>query len=248
MTTLAVDTPHGPARVHPHPVPDPAGAVALGHGAGGGVSAPDLVAAAGAPRNVRASRRRAGRAALPRRGPALPGAGGPARCGVIAVVEGGLRAKANCAASRWSSAAGPWARASHVAPCQATGAIGVLCLAFPLPSAAPEGRAAEPAPQLDAVTVPTLVVQGKSDQFGMPPPGPQREVVQVAGNHSLLERRRRGGRRGAGLAGARYAMNSPGLAIRDVLVLGGGGILGEAWMTAVLAGLEETSPCRPAWL
>lgn len=33
----------------------------------------------------------------------------------------------------------------------------------------------------------------------------------------------------------------------DVLVLGGGGILGEAWMTAVLAGLEQASgfdPCR----
>jgi len=27
----------------------------------------------------------------------------------------------------------------------------------------------------------------------------------------------------------------------DVLVLGGGGILGEAWMTAVIAGLEETT-------
>ena len=68
---------------------------------------------------------------------------------------------------------------------QATGAIGVLCLAFPLlpprRKAAPQSRL----PELDAVTVPTLVVQGKSDQFGMPPPGPQREVVQVAGNHSL---------------------------------------------------------------
>jgi NTE family protein len=31
----------------------------------------------------------------------------------------------------------------------------------------------------------------------------------------------------------------------DVLVLGGGGILGEAWMTAVLAGLEEASGFDP---
>jgi NTE family protein len=31
----------------------------------------------------------------------------------------------------------------------------------------------------------------------------------------------------------------------QVLVLGGGGILGEAWMTAVLAGLEETSSFDP---
>ena len=30
-------------------------------------------------------------------------------------------------------------------------------------------------PELDAVTLPTLVVQGESDPFGMPPPGPHRE-------------------------------------------------------------------------
>ena len=32
----------------------------------------------------------------------------------------------------------------------------------------------------------------------------------------------------------------------QVLVLGGGGILGEAWMTAVLAGLEDASSVDPA--
>ena len=31
----------------------------------------------------------------------------------------------------------------------------------------------------------------------------------------------------------------------DVLVLGGGGILGEAWMRAVLAGLEEATGFDP---
>jgi hypothetical protein len=35
------------------------------------------------------------------------------------------------------------------------------------------------------VTVPTLVVQGDRDPFGMPPPGPGREVVRVAGDHGL---------------------------------------------------------------
>ena len=30
-----------------------------------------------------------------------------------------------------------------------------------------------------------LVVQGESDRFGMPEPGPNREVVQVRGDHSL---------------------------------------------------------------
>ena len=35
------------------------------------------------------------------------------------------------------------------------------------------------------VTVPTLVVQGERDRFGMPPSGPRRTVVTVAGDHGL---------------------------------------------------------------
>jgi hypothetical protein len=35
------------------------------------------------------------------------------------------------------------------------------------------------------VTVPTLVVQGERDPFGMPPPSKNRTVVQVAGDHRL---------------------------------------------------------------
>jgi hypothetical protein len=69
---------------------------------------------------------------------------------------------------------------------QETGAVAVLCLAFPL---VPPRRGDKP-PQsrlseLDAVTVPTLVVQGERDRFGMPPPGPGREVVGVPGDHGL---------------------------------------------------------------
>jgi hypothetical protein len=33
--------------------------------------------------------------------------------------------------------------------------------------------------------VPVLVVQGESDRFGMPPNGPNRRVVNVAGDHGL---------------------------------------------------------------
>jgi predicted alpha/beta-hydrolase family hydrolase len=64
-----------------------------------------------------------------------------------------------------------------------TGAVAVLGLAFPLhPPGRPEkSRLAE----LDAVTVPVLVVQGTGDPFGMPPAGPRRTVVHVPGNHSL---------------------------------------------------------------
>ncbi len=59
----------------------------------------------------------------------------------------------------------------------------MLCLAFPVhPPGRPEkSRLAE----LDAVTVPTLVVQGASDPFGMPLSRPGRTVVQVQGDHGL---------------------------------------------------------------
>jgi predicted alpha/beta-hydrolase family hydrolase len=64
-----------------------------------------------------------------------------------------------------------------------TGAAAVLCLAFPLhPPGRPEKSRLE---ELDAVAVPTLVVQGERDPFGLPPPGPQREVVKIPGTHSL---------------------------------------------------------------
>jgi NTE family protein len=33
----------------------------------------------------------------------------------------------------------------------------------------------------------------------------------------------------------------PGFAAPDVLVLAGGGVIGEAWMTGVLAGIEDES-------
>ena len=64
-----------------------------------------------------------------------------------------------------------------------TGAAAVLCLAFPVhPPGKPEKTRMN---ELDAVTLPTLVVQGMSDPFGMPPPASNRKVVEVAGNHSL---------------------------------------------------------------
>lgn len=66
------------------------------------------------------------------------------------------------------------------------GAVAVLCLAFPLE---PPARGDKPRQsrldELDAVNLPTLVVQGERDRFGMPPPGPSREVVRVAGDHGL---------------------------------------------------------------
>jgi uncharacterized protein len=61
----------------------------------------------------------------------------------------------------------------------------VLCLAFPLVPPRRTGTPASRLPELDAVPVPTLVVQGERDPFGMPPPGDRRTVVLVQGDHSL---------------------------------------------------------------
>lgn len=185
MEVLELETSHGPARAHLRPAGEPRAALVLGHGAGGGVSAPDLVAAAGAAESegvsvalVEQPYRVAGR-----RSPA------PARqldAAWTAVVDG-LRAGA---LSGLPLIVGGRSLGARVA-CRtvaATGAVAVLCLAFPLePPRRRSARTASPSrlPELDAVAVPTLVVQGERDRFGMPPAGPSRTVVQVPGDHSL---------------------------------------------------------------
>ena len=70
---------------------------------------------------------------------------------------------------------------------QSTGAAAVLCLAFPLQPPRRSGFAPAPSrlPELDAVTVPMLVVQGTRDRFGMPPSTERRLVLEVPGDHSL---------------------------------------------------------------
>jgi predicted alpha/beta-hydrolase family hydrolase len=69
---------------------------------------------------------------------------------------------------------------------EATGAVAVLCLAFPFQ---PPGRSGAARPsrldELDAVTVPVLVVQGARDPFGIPPATERRTVMQVPGDHGL---------------------------------------------------------------
>ena len=183
MTVLEIDTPRGPARAHLHPARKPVGALVLGHGAAGGVSARDLVTVTDVAREagfsvalVEQPYRVAGKRSSP---PA-------ARLDEAwaAVVEH-LREDE---LSGLSLIVGGRSAGARVAcrTAAAAGAAGVLCLAFPLH---PPGRADDPAksrlPELDAVEVPTLVVQGTGDPFGMPPPGPSREVVKVPGNHSL---------------------------------------------------------------
>jgi predicted alpha/beta-hydrolase family hydrolase len=173
---MTLDTPHGPARAHLHLVDGAERMLVLGHGAGGGVTAPDLKAAT-----------------------EVANAEGVS----VVLVEQPYRV-----AGRKSPAPAPQLDAAWIAVCQqlprpaqllvggrssgarvacrtaaATGAAKVLCLAFPLhPPGRPEKTRL---PELEAVTVPVLIVQGESDPFGMPPEAPGRTVVRLRGNHSL---------------------------------------------------------------
>jgi predicted alpha/beta-hydrolase family hydrolase len=171
-----IETPSGPARVLLQHALDPKGALVLGHGAGGSVSAPDLQVATRVALEedfsvalVEQPYRVAGRSSAPP-APRLDEAW-------IAVIEdlSELRGMPLITGGR-SSGARVACRTA-----EATGAAGVLCLAFPLQ---PPGRDSR-LPELEAVPVPVLIVQGRNDQFGMPPEGPKRKVVVLDGDHGL---------------------------------------------------------------
>lgn len=181
---IHVDTPHGPARAQ-LTVPEGApAALLLGHGAGGGVSAPDLLAAAGAAHAagwatalVEQPYRVAGRRSAPR-APVLD-EGWRAVCAALGADV--LRGLPLVCGGRSSGARVACRTAADV------GSVGVLCLAFPLQP--PPRRDGSPSPsrqdELEQPAVPVLVVQGARDRFGMPATGPGREVVQVQADHGL---------------------------------------------------------------
>lgn len=183
MAGIRIDTPSGPARAHLHPAKDARGALVLGHGAGAGIDGPDLRAATEAATGdgfsvalVEQPYRVAGK-----RAPAPAKRLDEAWVTVIQhlrdhelaglpLVVGGRSLGARVACRTLPE----------------TGASAVLCLAFPL---LPPRRGDKPPqsrlPELEAVNVPVLVVQGESDRFGMPPEGAGREVVRVRGDHGL---------------------------------------------------------------
>jgi hypothetical protein len=155
----------------------------LGHGAGGGVESPDLVAAKDAALAAGASvvlveqpYRVAGR-----RSPAPAKQLDNAWRSVLEQLRQGELSGLTVISGGHSLGARVACRTAAE-----VGAVAVLCLAFPLH---PPGRGDDPTksrlPELDAVTVPTLVVQGERDPFGRPPEGPHRTVVLVPGTHSL---------------------------------------------------------------
>lgn len=180
---MELSTPHGPARVLLERADHPAAALALGHGAGGGIDAPDLTAAASAARALGVS------VALVEQPYRVAGKRSPAPARQLDEAWTEMLAQLRQGALRGLPLIVGGRSAGARVACRTAGAVGaiaILCLAFPVH---PPGRGNDPAksrlPELDAVGLPTLVVQGERDPFGMPPPARNRQVVAVPGDHSL---------------------------------------------------------------
>jgi hypothetical protein len=190
VRTVDLDTPHGPARAHVHGVPKAVGSVLLGHGAGGDVGAADLTAAARAANATRFNAilieqpyRVAGRRSQP------PAAQlDTAWVAAVTALQKERLAKGLLVLGGRSAGARVACRTAAELTADA-----VLCLAFPVH---PPGKADDPTksrlPELDALRMPTLVVQGERDPFGRPAPAPNRQVVLIPGTHSLTSTARVG--------------------------------------------------------
>jgi len=177
VRSLSIETPRGPAGIR---ITDPAGPpvcqLVLGHGAGGDVDAPDLTAvhdaavAAGA------------RVALVTQPYRVAGRRAPAPANHLdeawtAVVTGLADGLPLVLGGRSSGARVACRTAEQL------GAAGVLALAFPLhPPGRPERSRAGELP----VRIPTLVVNGDRDPFGVPAAGGAVEVaVRPGAVHDL---------------------------------------------------------------
>lgn len=178
-----IGTPRGPARVDVDlPRPEPDTLLVLGHGAGGGVDAPDLVA-------LRDAAVRAGvgviRVTQPyrvagRRAPAPASHLDEAWVAVVGKLLRRWRTTPTLVVGGRSSGARVACRTAH-----AVSAAGIVALAFPLhPPGRPErSRAAELETGL-----PTLVVNGDRDPFGVPSAGPGIRVATRPGEGHDLRR------------------------------------------------------------
>ncbi|NYE48294.1 hypothetical protein HDA32_003414 [Spinactinospora alkalitolerans] len=163
---MKIDTPRGPALVDlDEDADEPRYLVAITHGAGGGVDAPDIVAvrdavvaAGGAVARVSQPYRVAGRR--------MPGANTAAQDEAWRAVVREL-----CALERFAGAALVLAGRSNGArvACRTAadlGASAVVALAFPLHPPGRSGRSR--VDELRGTGVPTLVVNGDRDSFGVP--------------------------------------------------------------------------------
>ena len=169
--TQLVSTPHEDARLVRDRSRHPIATLLLGHGAGGGVDAPDLEALA---------------AALPRQGVSVVRVEQPWRVAgkkiaprprvldeCFVAVANTLRVRTPLVVGGRSAGARSAARTARE-----LGAAGYLALSFPLhPPGRPDKSRLD---ELEAVAVPTLVVQGERDPFGTPDEfPPDRELAVV---------------------------------------------------------------------
>lgn len=168
MRTVA--TQYGNARLHTDRSRRPVAALALGHGAGGGVDAPDLVALARElPRQgitvfrIEQPWKVAGKKVAPR-----PQALDVATVACLNTI------RVRCPLVIGGRSAGARVACRLAAP---MGAVGAVALAFPLRPSSP--TAASRLPELLAVGLPTLVVQGERDRFGGPDAFPEHVDLAV---------------------------------------------------------------------
>jgi predicted alpha/beta-hydrolase family hydrolase len=177
VRSFSIETPRGPAGIRiTEPVGPPRSQLILGHGAGGDVDAPDLTAvhdaavAAGA------------RVALVTQPYRVAGRRAPAPATHLdeawTVVVTALTDDLPLILGGRSSGARVACRTA-----EPLGAAGVLALAYPLhPPGRPDRSRAAELP----TGIPTLVVNGDRDPFGVPPPGGAVEVaVRPGAVHDL---------------------------------------------------------------
>ena len=178
-----VATAHGDARIVRNRSRGAVATLLLGHGAGGGIESPDLAALA---------------AHLPRQGVSVVRVEQPWRVAgkkiaprpqvldeCFVAVARRLRVRTPLVVGGRSAGARSAARSAHQ-----LGASGFLGLAFPLhPPGRPDKSRLD---ELEAVTVPTLLVQGERDTFGAPeefPPDWELTVIPGADHGFKVPRR-----------------------------------------------------------
>jgi uncharacterized protein len=185
-TPTEVATPHGPAGIIVDRPRRPRSLLVLGHGAGGGVDAPDLLgvrqaalAASVAVARVIQPYRIAGR-----RAPAPAGQLDDAWLAVLATLTRPVRATA---LSRLPLIVGGRSSGARVAcrTARAAGAVGIVALAFPVH---PPGRPDRSRADELGTGLPTLVVNGDRDPFGVPDGGPDIEICLRPGERHDLRR------------------------------------------------------------
>jgi len=179
---LLVDTPQGPARLHIDAAQDPGGLLVLGHSAGGSITAPDLraLATVAPPGGVTVIRIEQPYLVAGRRSPVPAPQLDEAWVAAVAAARERTGSDVPLVVGGRSSGARVAARTI-----QLTRAVALLALAFPLVN--PRGVSRQP--ELDAVGVPVLILQGDRDQFGMPAATTLRRVhVLASADHSLRGR------------------------------------------------------------